>query len=72
MCAAGCLLADGEYRVVFEGLGWMTLRQHQYVPIEHLYLISKLQYIHDSTPVHSWYRHLSEIELRILQGEYNA
>ena len=51
MCAAGCLIPDGEYDPVFEGLPWDSIAQE--VPsfanasVEAHNLIGSLQTVHD-------------------------
>lgn len=49
MCAAGCLIADDEYKVAFDqGAGnWDSLVEKKIVPSHHSMLIRKLQICHD-------------------------
>lgn len=57
-CAAGCLIADDEYRVSFESENWASLVDAGHVPKKHKMLITRLQNIHDViTPTH-WERFL--------------
>lgn len=65
-CAAGCLIADDEYkpemdRSVFgNGTGWDTLVSRGLAPSEHEMFIGRLQRIHDSTPPTNWKDRLNE------------
>lgn len=64
-CAAGCLIADNEYRPEFEGTTWGTLT-YEYAsvfPKKHRELIQQLQNIHDSHWPTDW-----ESSLRKLAG----
>lgn len=54
-CAAGCLIADEEYKEEFESIGtWEELVQREMVPDNHSYLIRQLQLIHDKREPHFW------------------
>lgn len=54
-CAAGCLIADDEYKLEFENHNWLHLSGSNYlVPEEHCYLITKLQDIHDYYKPEDW------------------
>lgn len=53
-CAAGCLIADSEYRAEMEGQDWKMMVDVGLVPLAHAYLISYLQNIHDNYPVDAW------------------
>jgi hypothetical protein len=46
-CAAGCLIADSEYRPSMESYLWTNLVKIALVPDHHVELISVLQRIHD-------------------------
>lgn len=48
MCAAGCLIAEQEYRETMEGRIWKYLVEDCVVPAVHSALIAKLQEIHDN------------------------
>lgn len=56
-CAAGCLIADSEYRPTFEGLGWKTLSITEGVE-NHAELINALQSIHDTIEPEHWAENL--------------
>jgi hypothetical protein len=60
-CAAGCLIADHEYTVDFEGERWQGLLHRGFVTEEHKYLIYSLQLVHDYYPVHEWPDKLRDI-----------
>ena len=54
-CAAGCLIADDEYKLEFENHNWSHLSSTNYlVPKEHCHLIMKLQNIHDCYEPEDW------------------
>lgn len=53
-CAAGCLIADGEYNPLFEGKYWPELVDRKLVPTVHKDLIESLQNVHDLDTVDSW------------------
>lgn len=46
-CAAGCLIADDEYRLGFEKRTWEELVNEYAVSKNHCLLIMKLQSVHD-------------------------
>ena len=54
-CAAGCLIADDEYKLEFENNSWSHLSAINYlVPEEHCLLIMELQDIHDCHEPEDW------------------
>lgn len=53
-CAAGCLIADNEYRPDMEGLTWRELIYRYPVTSAHSSLISCLQEVHDEASPASW------------------
>jgi hypothetical protein len=68
-CAAGCLIADEEYKEQmevgsFEGSGWKNLLADGLVPREHADLIRDLQEIHDLEDVEDWQRCLEKYAIR--------
>lgn len=65
-CAAGCLVADHEYKKEMEGVEWRGLIDRGYVPETHKELISDLQRIHDNFNTSFW-----EDELISLSHKYN-
>lgn len=62
MCAAGCLIADGEYHASMEGATWGGQADF---PTAHARLIRQMQLIHDAKPVELW-----EYYLRALAKEH--
>lgn len=54
MCAAGCLIADDEYRPEMEGNTWVQLVYDMGVPGEHSRLIRRYQRIHDNIDPDGW------------------
>lgn len=62
-CAAGCLIADDEYRPEFEGTIWgaLTYEYPSLFPKKHRALIQQLQNIHDSHRPADWYGSLREL-----------
>lgn len=60
-CAAGCLIADDEYKESFEGWGWDVLVEENKAPKKHIGLITSLQSVHDECPPKSWYQELYEL-----------
>lgn len=54
MCAAGCLIADHEYKEEFEQVGWEGLVEHYDVPGCHARLIASLQAAHDCCEPYEW------------------
>lgn len=59
-CAAGCLIADDEYKEEMEGNDWACLD----VPEAHSALISDLQSIHDCHSPEYWRGELKALALR--------
>ena len=53
-CAAGCLIADDEYKPEMETYRWHCLIEDGLVPVEHSGLICDLQDIHDFDLVEYW------------------
>lgn len=54
-CAAGCLIADDEYDIHFEGETWRSLFVNGLIKTDaHLQLIGILQRIHDNREVANW------------------
>ena len=53
-CAAGCLIADEEYKKEFENETWKELVYNGRAPSEHEGLIFRLQKIHDRNSVQYW------------------
>lgn len=53
-CAAGCLIAENEYRTSMEGGYWNGLVDKKAVPKEHQFLIGGLQIIHDGLTPDNW------------------
>lgn len=53
-CAAGCLIADDEYNVSYEGLAWGELVMRGVAPKDHEDLIVCLQSLHDYGDVENW------------------
>lgn len=55
-CAAGCLIADDEYKPEFEQKDWPSLREEfpQMITMKHMDLIRQLQDIHDDLDVDDW------------------
>jgi hypothetical protein len=52
-CAAGCLIADDEYKEWFEQRGWRDLVKDEFVPEAHGMLIQDLQGVHDNAEVYA-------------------
>ena len=71
-CAAGCLIADNEYKGSFEGNSWEELIAKDLVPSDHEVLIMDLQHVHDGFDVSNWGVQLSyvadEFSLKFNQG----
>lgn len=62
MCAAGCLISEGEYEEgKFEGAGWGRLVEWMRVPGAHSNLIRSLQRIHDNLGAQQWPSELAEL-----------
>lgn len=53
-CAAGCLIADDEYKKEFAGKSWNWLVSHGLVPNTHAALIISLQKMHNTYLVRDW------------------
>jgi hypothetical protein len=55
-CAAGCLIADDEYKPEFEQKSWRSLREEfpQMITMKHMDLIRQLQNIHDNLVIDDW------------------
>lgn len=60
-CAAGCLIADGEYDKDFENTSWTRLVEREQVPEAHQSLIQALQNIHDVRDTEEWPDYLREV-----------
>jgi len=56
-CAAGCLIGPDEYDLKWdnETIIWRQLVDKGYVPHQHMYLISKLQNLHDMNHPDTWF-----------------
>ncbi len=65
-CAAGCLIADEEYKIDMEGRSWSSLVQDGYVPDYLKNLISELQTMHDQNMPSLW-----PTELELLAQRHN-
>ncbi|MCI0527235.1 MAG: hypothetical protein L0Y56_07310 [Nitrospira sp.] len=53
-CPGGCLMADDEYKLSFEGLSWYYLAGGDQVPGRHCFLIASLQNVHDGITPPDW------------------
>lgn len=53
-CAAGCIIADDEYKESMEGKIWQDLIRHKIVPEAHNHLIDHLQLAHDLKKPQEW------------------
>lgn len=62
-CAAGCLIADSEYRREMEGVSWRDLARDKRVPLEHSNLIMALQRVHDRSESNEWPIKLKQLAL---------
>lgn len=60
-CAAGCLIADEEYRNGMEGKPWDYLADRKAVPAAHQELVSDLQAIHDNKSPTVWEYYLNKL-----------
>ena len=60
-CAAGCLIADNEYKAILEGNIWYKLIDKGLVLPDHKTLIMSLQNVHDGFNVSDWSNALSEV-----------
>lgn len=75
-CAAGCLIADSEYKPEMDtmenGTSWSDLVEHELVPTNrHDVLIGKLQDIHDENSPEDWSDRLQYLA-NISRLEFNA
>lgn len=61
-CAAGCLIADEEYKPTFERKTWGELSKSRTYKIGncHAELINRLQHIHDSGFLYDWEEELGQ------------
>ena len=57
-CAAGCIIADDEYKDCFEGKDWSQMVRRGYATPRHEKLIIRLQLIHDGSLPTYWKRDL--------------
>lgn len=63
-CAAGCLIADDEYKEEMDergGMTWGVMCEVNIAPSDHKSLIGDLQTAHDSFPVAEWPGRLKQI-----------
>ena len=61
-CAAGCLIADDEYKEEFEDSGWASLVLTSRVQTTaHIDLIRDLQYVHDNNEPNDWLARLRDV-----------
>lgn len=60
-CAAGCFIADDEYKINFEGKSWFGLTADESSTKAHLEMIVRLQRIHDRYDVHEWHNELKDM-----------
>lgn len=60
-CAAGCLIADEEYKESFEGRAWIYLKTINQVTACHFDLINSLQRVHDGSQPHQWKQRLETL-----------
>jgi hypothetical protein len=60
-CAAGCLMAEAEYKPTFEHRDWADLTGAGDVTGEHRGLINDLQEVHDHTDPEQWSTHLHKV-----------
>jgi len=60
-CAAGCLIADDEYKEIFEGKTWFGLDRDGLVSRSHYVLICDLQSVHDNNDVSLWPAKLAKV-----------
>lgn len=61
MCAAGCLISDGEYSSELEGHVWQDLVMSQKAPAAHMRLIDSLQMVHDVHNIYFWPESLTRV-----------
>lgn len=66
MCAAGCLIAEEEYKAEWEGKSWWGLADVNVVPTVHRELICDMQAVHDEMGVDAW-----ESEFKRVATKYN-
>jgi hypothetical protein len=68
MCAAGCLIADSEYKPDWDnstvGKSWWALNKEGFVPDAHVEMIRALQGIHDHHAVEEWRDDLRTLSLK--------
>ena len=60
-CAAGCLIAKGEYNPDWEDTVWSALANNGRVPQQHSILIQALQTIHDNVEPKNWLFRLKDL-----------
>lgn len=60
-CAAGCLIPEEIYQVIFEGYSWPEMISDFDFPKDHWELITKLQNIHDHIDPKNWRKGLTII-----------
>ena len=60
-CAAGCLIAEDEYRPRWESHSWLHLVDEGYVPSNHASLINQLQGVHDIWKPNEWKEQLARV-----------
>lgn len=64
-CAAGCLIADDEYKPEFDETGgWDVLRRAELVPPNHNQLIIRLQNLHDQVEPADWPNALTNLAIQ--------
>lgn len=63
-CAAGCLIADNEYSILFENSNWTALVNAGKVPKQHAKLIRELQRVHDKDDQRHWPEYLQRVASR--------
>ena len=69
-CAAGCLISDSDYQFSMEGFSVLDLEYFKdRFNNSELVLLSKLQIIHDQTPVKYWKSKLNDLKKEILNHE---
>ena len=65
MCAAGCLIGNGEYDESYEKLGsWGSLVAREIAPRDHIFLIQDLQDVHDEYNVREWPSILKRVSVK--------
>jgi hypothetical protein len=65
-CAAGCLIADDEFKDEWETFTWTYLVKNGHITDRHHSLILNLQRIHDDAEEHMWQHYLLKL------AEYNG